>query len=275
MMNKKSSNPASDTQYLDFFIRLGLSEEEAILYLTLTRKGILTALQLSRLTAINRTRVYRLLDRMKSIGLIEEVVDAHRTLTKAAGSDKLEQLLREQESKTQYLKKLFPEVIEIISGRETLVQPGTKVLFYRGKEGIRQQVWNTLRTKGKLLGYSYRPLIELIGDYYLKWYEEWLSRKLYMIDIYSDSYLKSKKPWHYDSSTRPTKYIHSRYIPSSILDINHQVDIYNDVVSYYNWFEGDVFGVEIYNEKIASMQRQFFQIVWKMTKPKPPTPKSS
>ena len=61
----------------------------------------------------------------------------------------------------------------------------------------------------------------------------------------------------------------SRYLPSSILSIDHQTDIYDDVVAFYNWHEGEVFGVEIYNDKVASMQRQIFEILWGMGKEEP------
>lgn len=64
-----------------------------------------------------------------------------------------------------------------------------------------------------------------------------------------------------------TEFFLSRYIPSDILEIAHQTDIYNDVVAYYNWYEGDVFGVEIMNAKIAKQQRQMFEIIWQMAKP--------
>ena len=33
---------------------------------------------------------------------------------------------------------------------------------------------------------------------------------------------------------------------------------------FYNWYEGEVFGVEIQNEKIAAFQKQLFNIVWQM-----------
>lgn len=52
------------------------------------------------------------------------------------------------------------------------------------------------------------------------------------------------------------------------------MDIYNDVIGIYSWHEGEVFGVEIYNEKVATMHKQLFEIVWKIAKvpPKDITP---
>jgi len=254
-----------ETKAIDFLNKLGLSDEETKIFLTLARKGMLSTLQLSRESGINRTRVYRLLDQLKSYGLIEEIIDEHRKLSKAVGPDRFQVLVSEKEGNLKNLKNLLPSINEYYSNYQSLAHPGTKVLFYRGNEGIKQQVWNTLRSKGELLGYSYRPLNEIIGDFSLKWRDEWVSRNKKMRDIYSDEYIQSRKMAEKDSLMEDTANIDSRYISSKILNINHQIDIYNDVVSRYNWFEGEVFGVEIYSEKIALMERQFFEIVWKQT----------
>ncbi len=250
----------------EFLNKLGLNTEEVMLYSALTEKGALSILQLSRTTGINRTKVYRIIEKLHQIGLVEEIIDEHKKLIRTAGIDKLELLVREEEAQAKKLREVFPSISNILSGNPVLHQPGTKVLFYRGKEGVRQQVWNTLKTKGELLGYSYRPLEELIGEYYRKWYEEWIKRNLKMRDIYSDSYIEGKKSakQKIDSLDFKSHNIISRYIPSKILDISHQMDIYNDVVSIYHWYDGEIFGVEIYNEKVASMQKQLFEIVWKM-----------
>lgn len=256
-MNKLILNTSVKKKLQEFLMLLGLDAEETHLFLILNTHELLTVLSLSRLTGINRTRVYRILEKLQTMGLIDEVIDQKRKMIRTVGVDTLEFLVKDQETKTKYLREIFPLVSPFLSCTKGN-QSETKVLFYRGKEGIRQQVWNTLRTKGELVGYSYRPLDELIGDYYGKWYEEWDKRQLKMRDIYSDEYIQAKK------QTLPIKGIQSRYISSRILNINHQVDIYNDVISSYNWYEGEVFGVEIYNEKIALMQKQLFEIVWKL-----------
>ena len=56
------------------------------------------------------------------------------------------------------------------------------------------------------------------------------------------------------------------YLPQSILAIPHQTDIYNEVVSFYSWNEGEVWGTEIYNAKVANMQRQLFELAWEKAK---------
>jgi DNA-binding MarR family transcriptional regulator len=256
-----------ETTLKEFFQNLGLSEEEIKICLTLGQYGTLSILELSRKSGINRTRAYRLVDSLNKKGITDEIIDTHSRKIKLVDPHSLDLHIRSHEEKSYSLRNKFPLVLNLLTSASAAFQPGTKVLFYRGKEGVRQQVWNTLRTEKTCLGFTYRNLDEIIGGYYLKWFEEFVKRNLLFRDIYSDSYLESLKPLSKSGEICYPENFISRYVPSDVLDINHQVDIYNDVTSYYNWFEGEIFGVEIYNDKIAAMQKQMFEIIWKISKP--------
>ena len=78
-----------------------------------------------------------------------------------------------------------------------------------------------------------------------------------MRDIYGDEYLENKpKDNNWGSS------IDSRYLPRKILAIPHQMDIYDETVSFYRWVGSEVFGVEIINPIVAAMQMQLFELAW-------------
>ncbi len=258
----------NNNQLLDFLNQLGLTEEEAQIFQSLTLKGIQTTLQISRDTGINRTHVYRLIENLKERGLVEEVVDEYRKMAKAADIHQLELLIKKEEIKTKLLKETFPTIANLISSQKETSQPGTRVLFYRGLDGIKQQGWNTLQAKKECVGFTYRLWAEVGGiKFAQEWADEWVRRKLIFREIWSDELLRSKKQ---NPEIKPITYDHryfkEKYIPPDILNINHQTDVYNNVVSIYNWYEGEVFGVEIYNEKVARLQKQLFEIVWKMAK---------
>ena len=261
-MNKNIKN-SSIASYLH---DLGLNDEETKVFTILVDYGQLTILELARKAEINRTRVYRLLEVLKERGFIKEIIDEHRRLIQAAELHTLEFKIYEKEAQAKRLRELFPVVASLMHSHST--QPGTKVLFYRGAAGIRQMVWNALRAQGEVVGYSYRTIYDIVGTKFAdEWYEEWRERNLKMRDLFSDAYLKSKPK---EKITFDGAHFKSRYIPSSILDINHQMDIYNDVVGIYNWHEGEIFGVEIYNQKVAAMHKQLFEIVWKLGETKLP-----
>ena len=215
---------------------------------------------------INRTTLYRRIEEIQQKGLLETIVEEKRLLVKTVDFAQLENLVLQKADEAEFLQKNIPIIKSLLNSEYGMVQPGTKVLFYKGQEGIRQMVWHTLRAKSEIVGFTFRDLTEAVGlKFASRWHEEFLVRGLRMRDIIGDEYLNNqKKEFAYSREV-----FQSRYLPSSILSIDHQTDIYDDVVAFYNWHEGEVFGVEIQNDKVASMQRQIFEILWGMGKEAP------
>ncbi len=258
---------------LDEFLKdLGFSSEERGIFIALTQLGTTTILELSRHTNISRTQIYRLVEELQKKGLVEEIIDEYRTLVKAINIDQLEFLVTEQQKKAEHLKKIFPQVQELILANVGQNQADTRIQFYRGERGIKQMGWNLLRAKNEILGYTYRKYQDIVGpDFYEQLFTELALKKIQFRDIYSDQYVQSVGNMHeqikkqYQLPPLFHSLNHSRYIPSNKLDIEYQTDIYNDVVAYYNWYEGEIFGVEIYNAKIARFHRQVFELIWQQS----------
>lgn len=246
-----------------FLIELGLEKDESSIYLSLSKLGISTPLEISRDTKIDRARVYRRLESMKKRGLVHEVIGEKRKMYEARGIEKLHEILQTKKMKLEGLQKSFNDVKAYLTAHVGLHEAETKVVFYRGRSGIKQLVWNVLRAETEVVGYTYRALIEITGEKFRRrWRDEFIRRGLRMRDLYSDKYLRSRKGRKEQETWVPENVFENRYVSSDILDIDHQLDIYNDVVAYYNWYEGEVFGVEIYNRKVAKMQKQLFEVVW-------------
>lgn len=169
----------------------------------------------------------------------------------------------------------FPQVQTYLNQQINRRQPDTNVKFYKGRDHIQQMAYNALRAKDEILGYTYRSWLEAIGPSTHKYFwNELVANQIRLRDIYSDEYLKSMQDQtnsrHVPDIPYIDKLIDSRYIPSSKLKIDHQLDIYNDVIALYTWKGDDIFGVEIYNSKVASMQRQIFNLIWPLASPSPP-----
>jgi len=253
-------------QIHQFLSLLGLSEEEIKIYLALTQRGMLTTLELSRATDIGRTQVYRFLEKMKKRGVVEEVIDEHRLMAKAVEISQLERLVKENERRLKNIRELFPQVQESLMAKVGQNQPKTKVLFYRGKSGLQQMVWNTLRAERECVGYTYRRIEEMVGEpFMVDWRRAFVEKGLVFRDVFSDHYLESLKQAPRQGPC-PINVFTGRYICPKIFDVNMHMDIYNDVVAYSDWYEDEVFGVEIYNKRVAQFQKQMFETIWKKAK---------
>lgn len=263
-MTDKGSNMKNNNHLFEFLEALGLESREIETFNCLLDYGIMTTLELSRITKIPRTTLYRIIESLKTKGVVEEVVEEYVKKVQTAPLSRLEYLVSEQRNKADTLFFLLPSIQTIITNAQTVSQPDTKVLMYRGREGIRQMVWNVLEAKKEVVGYTYRLLDEFIGKRFMnRWREEFHNRKIKGRDILTEEYYRSIGGKNHDFDWGAWK---ARYIQENILTIDHQMDIYNDVTAIYNWHEGEVFGVEIHNAKVAHMQRQMFEIIWSSIK---------
>lgn len=246
----------------DFFQQLGFSEIEAKIYLTLLEKGDLTTLEISRALNLPRTSLYRKLEKMKEKGLVDEVVDEYKTKVKPASIETLERLVKEEVSTIDRLQNLLPQVKKYAQGTADRGENLTKILYFRGQEAVTRMSWGALKTKDLFRGYSYRQFAELIGfRNALIFKEEWNRKGIKGREIFSDEYLNHRRN-NPKLDTGKWSNFEARYLPSSILNISHQLDIYDDFVAIYNWHEGEVFGVLIKNRKVADFQKQIFDILW-------------
>ena len=58
-----------------------------------------------------------------------------------------------------------------------------------------------------------------------------------------------------------------RKLPPKYSTIPHRTTVYNDVVTYFSWQDGDLFGIEIHNPAVAQAQRQYFELLWDLSYP--------
>lgn|SRR3989344_2617006 len=252
-----------------FLVQLGFSSQEAKLYLALLKSGPATLLQASRTSGLERTRLYRLVDQLAAKGLIEEIPQYKRRTIQAAGPSTIELLVKERERQSQALSSSLPVFLSSLDHSF----PGNNVVYYRGVEGMRQMTWHILRCQGLFRTYSYCFWNEILGDaFVLKLNTELVARKFQVHDLYSDEYIEFKKQWLASGKPRPSgnwSFWDSRYLPEKLAKIHLNIDIYNHVVAYYYWQNQEIFGVEIYNQRVADLQKQIHDVLWNMAKKRP------
>ena len=242
------------------FSQLNVVGDEAKIVHSLMEEYPQTVLKISQSSGIARTTCYRLLNNLTKRGLVHEVLEENTTMFAPASVTELERLLEEKAGEVDRAKGLLSDLEKVLGSAAYLQQPGTEVRFYRGKSGIQQMGWNTLQAKKVFRGFSYREYAEIVGEKFDRdWEEEFIARGLFFKEIYSDAYIESRPD---DEIVWRESWIESRYVSPEVLDINHQMDIYNDIVAFYNWYEGEVYGVEIHDEKIARFHKQLFDLVW-------------
>ena len=247
----------------------GLEEKEALIYLMLLQKGIKTPLELARLTEVNRTTIYRIVERLQDLNLVEEMLDQNTTKYKAIPPDKFELLVAKKEAELKTLKETLPTLQAELSQLVGNLPANTKVKYYRGKSGFEQIIWNQLHAIGNIVGYSTFGRREVVGD---KFYDEYVrefeaknitDRVITTPTEETLAYLKKHvllnrtqmEPWNI------------RYLEESQIYISGDTVFYNDIFATAYWRQGEIVGVEIENHEFVRMQKSIFEILWENAKP--------
>ena len=109
---------------------------------------------------IARTRVYRLLDKLLDKKLVHLKLEDRGMKFGATDPQKFQQIIVEREQQVDLLKKLLPELSASLQKISIVTGHNSKVLYYRGVEGLKQVSYNALKAD-KILR-EYRDLIKNI-----------------------------------------------------------------------------------------------------------------
>jgi len=241
----------------------GLTPEESSIYLLLLSEGKKTALALSRQLHIGRTKVYRILDKLYQIGLVNQQV-AERGLQFAAYDvSQLETLIKQKEIELNILKNNSSEIIKTMRQMNRNHVTDSQVRYYSGVEGLKQVTWNSLQTQNELLIMEIKDMSAFLNQQYCeKVREEFVTRKIHIREL---SNQKRISAWT-NVETLPNQFWQCRYLDPRELNLQFEVLIYNNVYAMYNYTDQTVFCVEIYDTKLTQMQKQLFNFLWNKAK---------
>ncbi len=248
---------------LPLLLPLGLKQDEASLYLLLRRNTSYTALEISRKLEIPRTRVYRMLDSLLKIGLVNSILDSRGQRFEAAGKVQLEALVAQKEFEARLFKNNIDSLEEQLALLPNTEQKNSKVLYYHGVEGLKQVTWNSLKAKGELLTLEVSDMSAFLD----KAYAEDMRYRFVENKIKIRTLTNVVKIAAWTSTHEMVeKYWSIRHIPAKQMKINFEILIYNDVYALYRYQDADIFCVEIYNKELTEMQKQVFEFMWKNAK---------
>jgi len=248
--------------------RLGISPLVADVYSALRVHGPQTISELARNAGIERIRIYRMLDELRTSGLIEVETAYKRSILQAAPTSNLELLLVKRKQELQNLQQ------DYLSRRANLEMQddrsnATSVRFYKGLEGLKQMLWNQTKGTGERL-VILRDNIQHKTDsaFFERWVRKCNSRGLSSRGIVNDNFIKTQQEWYATHTNEQVSDWQARYVPDDLFPIPYNQVIYDDIVIHYDWKDDEnVFGIEIHSAPIAQMQRQLFELLWQKAFP--------
>lgn len=232
-------------EVLDYLEEVGLTKNEARVYLALLKKGQLRAGEISRETQINRSSVYEALEHLIKKGLVSYVVVSKRKVFKAVNPKRLLEWLKEKE---ENLTKIMPILEKLHETSKT----ETHLTLYEGYKGVQSIFQDIIRKKRPIDCFgSEGQLNERMPWYAVKFVKTLKEERIPVRMIVR----KGRK----DAGSN-LKNVEVRYFPLKVKS-NVVTNIYGNKIAIIVWTEKPM-GVIIENKEAAEAYRNFFEFMW-------------
>ncbi len=253
----------SKNELQKYLIAYGLSSDQSKAYLALLEKP-LSHLELARKTGINRTKIYRIADDLEKLSLVKlEQLDSGKLLAASEPKNLEVGLVTQEEDlklKRSVLNQVLPDLTKIFASTDSQLK--FSVSTYEGVSGMKQMLWNELKTKGEILIFGSGTLEDLVGS--RRWAEAHRAKTLDVNYKIREINNRGKKPIKFTKNDQFLKNFERRNIDESILNLEQQITIYNDVVGVLHWRDDQKVGLEIHNKAFADSLRQMFEMYWNL-----------
>jgi len=237
--------------------KAGLTPKEAKIYLAVLEAGQASILEISKLSGLNRTTVYGLLDSMVNKRFLHVSVKGKRQVYLAEPPAGLKLLLKQR---VETLEGVLPELLSLAEKSE--IKP--KLRYFKGIEGIKTVYRNSLAAKeDSIIGFTgFEALVKPSHEIEQFWEHEYISKskqfkkfgRLVVPDNPIGKRYKAQDQQHY----RETK-----LVPSSQYNFETEILAYDDVVAFISYNTKEKFGLEIQSQPIANTIKMIFEIVWR------------
>ncbi len=235
---------------------LGLTPEEAKVYMAILELGGSFVSSIARRAGVNRSSCYHTLQNLVEKGLVSSYQKGKVLHFTAEDPKRFLQIAEERMERT---KELIPQLLSIAN---TLAfKP--KIRFYEGLEGIKSIFEDVLTTKGEVLGYtSIKGLIELFPDYFRQFCHKKVKngiRTRYIcpttsegVDIIDDYY-----PAKYDPNLLEILMVNPKEF-----NFQNEIAIYGNKVAVMSLNPDELIGLLVESTNFAQSMKSVFDLAW-------------
>jgi len=232
---------------------LGLTKNEAKIYLALLKLGSASVSQIAKIAQIQRVNIYDTLERLKDKGLISSVLKSNKKYFEASSPENIKQLLEEKEKQIKQVRESFPQLIQIYN--ESNKQ---EVHSFKGIPGVKTVLKDILDTKPKeILNFGSTSGLA--------------AKSPINFDIWESQREKLRMPMKIITSSSIKKTIQKKKYQEIKL-LGNQFNSFSSTVVYENkvviliWAE-EPLAILIESKETADSYRNYFYSLWKQTKP--------
>ena len=236
---------------------LGLSDNEAKVYMAMLELGPATVLEISAKAGVNRPTTYVQIEALKKMGLTSTQTKGKKQLFIAESPEQIEFMIERQKGELEHKKEEFQKFLPELTNLFNLSDSKPQVRFFEGKEGILKIQGEFLKTRADFIcGISdFDSVIELFPSfssaYSLKRAEKRIPSKLI--------YTSSKGSFLEETDKEFLR--ESKYVSKDKLSLGSDITIFGDKIAILA-LKGKISGVIIEHKEMADSLRSVFELLW-------------
>ncbi len=243
--------------------KLGVEAEAVTLYIALTKHGHSSALQLSKVTGMGRTHVYRLLESLQQHGLASAEQLSYGTLYRALPLENIEGLLANREAETAAIRRNLGAMTAALQAIAGGSGPKATVQHYYGLAGLKQANWNLTKADKEYRVFEVAHVSQHLDQAFARrCRERSIERELTSYDLTNAESVSAKEIEPFEPSRT-----FLRHIDPEILTVNFEVFIYNDVVTLIDYSKEHEMAIEVHHPSLKAMMQQLFDAMWAQATP--------
>ena len=236
-----------ENKLLEVLESIGLTNNEAVVYLELIRAGKSSAGEISRRIMIHRTNIYDILNKLLKKGIVDQTTIDEKQIFYPVNP---EDLLDYHKQKENELKKIIPEIKKI----QNKPQEDVKVTISEGLNSVKNIILSQLDIGETIYGYGTSDeAIEMLEGFLKEFHRTRTERKIAFKRIYGIDSIRRV------NQINSLEYAEARYLPSSKSKVS--VSICGDKVFIFVW-ETPFSVIVIKNKSIAEAHKHNFEILW-------------
>lgn len=245
--------------------KLGLSENEAVLYTLMLRYPRSTVKEMLEKTPFPRTMLYHVLGQLTKRGLATAVKNQWRTVYIAENPQRLYRLLEEKEEVFAEETRHMREIIPALKDQYRLAGRRPDIRLFEGLKEYQRALQDMLLTgPDEICSYFHPSHVRKPGIEFRESFErKRVSRKMLRKNLLSLS-AEAKK---FLKQTRSNDYTPFRFVKNHPEFFSADVQLYAGKVLYTTYEDHEPIALLIDDQLFYGMQKNLFESLWKSAQP--------
>jgi HTH-type transcriptional regulator, sugar sensing transcriptional regulator len=246
--------------------QIGLNEVEIKVFLANLETGSATAAKIADRAGLNRVTTYEALKRLSKKALVK-IRAKKNTSVRYFEAEDIEIIQSQLENKKEMVEEQIAQIKEMKNDFRSLYSFSSKkpeVVFYEGKEGIKNAILDTLRTEPKeILSFASAEYFSLAFDEkFLSTY--WKKRTEQGIQTRGIMPNTEKAVGIFTPERNQKELRRVKFISQDIYNFKNEIDIYGNNVSIISLEKGNEHAIIIRSKSIADGLRAVYETMWNL-----------